>query len=87
MLQGIDYSRIFQEPSALEAVYAIFVNVIELDESGNVLNAKWAEHRAAQYIRHYVTGTPADPPIQAWEGELFGPPGRRDILPWPNAQG
>ncbi len=87
VLQGIDYSCIFQEPSALEAVYAIFANVIELDAAGNVLNAKWAEHRAAQYIRQTVTGTPADPPIQGWECELYAPPGRRDILPWPNAQG
>ncbi len=70
VLSGIDYSRIFREPSALERVYAIFANNIELDDVGNVLNAKWAEHRAAQYIRQYVTGLPVEPPFEGWEVEL-----------------
>ena len=85
VLDGIDYSCIFQEPSALERAYAIFANVIELDDAGNVLNAKWAERRAAQYIREYVTGVPASPPIEGWECELYASPPRLDILPWPNA--
>ncbi len=87
VLVGIDYSCIFREPSALEAAYAIFANTIELDDAGNVLNAKWAEHRAAQYIRQYVTGFPVEPPFEGWEVELHGPPPRRDILPWPNGGG
>ena len=48
LLEGVDYTSIFSEPSALEMAYAIFANVVELDESGEVLNAKHAEHRAAQ---------------------------------------
>ncbi|NVB80437.1 MAG: hypothetical protein HOV81_18740 [Kofleriaceae bacterium] len=68
LLEDIDYSCIFEEPSALEQTYAIFVNVLELDAEGTVLNAKHAEHRAAQFIRSYVQ--PAycvDPPFQPWE--------------------
>ena len=71
LLEGIDYRGILREPSALEAVYAIFANVIELDEDGNVLNAKAAERRAAQYILQYMTGKPADPPFEAWEVALY----------------
>ncbi|WP_183192586.1 DUF7677 family protein [Brevibacillus fluminis] len=40
LLEGIDYSCIFNEPSALEQVYAIFANVIEMDDLGIVCNAK-----------------------------------------------
>jgi hypothetical protein len=71
MLDGIDYSCIFNEPSALESVYAIFANVIELDDNGKVVNAKHAERRAAQYILQYVTGKPADPPFKPREVELY----------------
>jgi hypothetical protein len=56
LLEGVDYSCIFNEPSALEQTYAIFVNVLEFDESGLVTNAKHAEHRAAQFILQYVAG-------------------------------
>jgi hypothetical protein len=42
LLEGVDYSSIFEEPSALEQTFAIFVNVLEVDESGTVLNTKHA---------------------------------------------
>jgi hypothetical protein len=77
-LDGIDYSCIFQEPSALEQVYAIFANVLELDENGRVINAKHAERRAAQYILEYVAGKEAEPPFETWEVELHEPPSRED---------
>jgi hypothetical protein len=83
LLEGVDYTCIFEEPSALEQAFAIFANVIELDEDGNVLNAKWAERRAAQYIRQYVTGEVAEPPLEVWEAELHEPPPRQDLIPWP----
>jgi hypothetical protein len=79
LLDGIDYSCIFQEPSALEQVYAIFANVLELDDNGQVLNAKHAERRAAQYILQYVTGRKAEPPFEQWEVELYDPPPREDL--------
>jgi hypothetical protein len=70
LLEGVDYSCIFSEPSALEQAYAIFANVIEIDESGTVLNAKYAERRAAQEILRYVTGQPVEPPFEDWETYL-----------------
>lgn len=78
LLNGVDYSCIFREPSALERAYAIFANVIELDESGTVLNAKYAERRAAQSILQYVTGKPAEPPLEDWETFLYEPPPLHD---------
>jgi len=46
-LKGIDYLSLYgEEPSAIEQVFAIYVNVIELDENGHVLNAKLAEKQA-----------------------------------------
>jgi hypothetical protein len=72
LLEGFDYSCIFDEPSALEATYAIFVNVLETDETGKVLNAKAAEHRAAQWIRSYIDqGYVVDPPFEDWETHLY----------------
>jgi len=71
LLDNIDYSCIFEEPSALEQTYAIFANILELDVDGIVLNAKHAEHRAAQFIRSYVErGYRVDPPFEDWEVTL-----------------
>lgn len=78
LLEGVDYSCIFREPSALEQAYAIFVNVLEFDQNGRVTNAKHAEHRAAQFILRYITGKPEEPPFQNWEVELHDPPPRAD---------
>ena len=80
VLDGIDYSFVLSdEPSALERVYAIFANVIEMDDNGNVLNAKYAERRAAQWLRSYIdpdyTATPA---FEDWEIYLHAPPPRED---------
>jgi hypothetical protein len=72
LLNGIDYSCIFAEPSALEQTYAIFVNTLELDASGVVLNAKHAEKRAAQFVRSYVDANyEVDPPLEDWEVHLY----------------
>ena len=78
LLKGVDYSCIFQEPSALEQVYAIFANILEFNEEGQVINAKHAERRAAQYILQYVTGQIAEPPFEDWEVSLHKPPPRID---------
>ena len=74
LLEGIDYTCIFREPSALEQTYAIFANVLELDDHGLVTNAKYAERRAAQFILQYVTGKAAQPPFEDWEVCLHDPP-------------
>lgn len=75
LLDGIDYTCIFSEPSALEQAYAIYANVVELDEAGRVTNARHAERRAAQWIRSYVDQSyRVDPPFEDWEVALHAPP-------------
>ncbi len=78
LLEGVDYSCIFEEPSALEQTFAIFINVLEFDETGTVINAKYAERRAAQWILLYVTGTEVQPPFEDWECTLHDRPPARD---------
>jgi hypothetical protein len=80
ILDGIDYRFVLSdEPSALETVYAIFANVIEMDDDGNVLNAKYAERRAAQWLRSYMDPDyGATPPFEGWETHLHAPPPRED---------
>ena len=72
LLEGLDYrSVLMREPSALERVFAIFVNVLELDETGQVQNARHAERRAAQWLRSYLEpGFAVDPPLADWETAL-----------------
>lgn len=80
ILEGVDYQFVLSEqPSALEKVYAIFANVIEMDETGRVLNAKRAERRAAQWLRNYIDPTyDITPPYESWEVELHRAPPRVD---------
>ena len=68
-LKGIEYIDLFgNEPSAIEKVFAIFANVIELDKNGVVLNAKYAEKRATDYIRSYCDKSYiVNPPFEEWE--------------------
>src|SRR5215467_3231387 len=52
LLEGIEYRQIMlAEPSLTEGAYAIFANVIEFDQRGMPVNAKYAEHRTAQWIQ------------------------------------
>ncbi|MEZ4828712.1 MAG: hypothetical protein R3C61_20870 [Bacteroidia bacterium] len=79
-LEGIDYLSLYgEEPSAIEQVFAIYANVIELDENGEVINAKYAEKRATDYLRSYCDPTfKIDPAYQDWELELHSPPPLKD---------
>jgi hypothetical protein len=76
MLTGIDYVPLYgSEPSAIEMVYAIFANVLELDENGQVLNSKYAQKRATDYLRAYCDKTfKVEPPYEDWETALHEPP-------------
>ena len=80
ILDKIDYAWVLkQEPSALEKIYAIFANVIEMDKDGEVINAKYAERRAAQWLRSYVDPTyVVSPPFEDWELALHAPPPIKD---------
>jgi hypothetical protein len=69
LLEGLEYRQVLlNEPSAMERLFAIFANVIELDETGNVTNAKHAEHRAALWLRAYLEpGFVIEPALEDWE--------------------
>lgn len=79
-LDGVDYLELYgSEPGAIEQVYAIFANVLQLDEDGRVLNAHYAQKRATDYLRAYCDPTfKVDPPYEDWEVELHEPPPRQD---------
>ena len=75
MLKGVDYISLYgEEPSAIEMVYAIFANVLELDEEGNVLNFTYAQKRATDYLREYCNGVKVKPPYEQWEIDLYSMP-------------
>lgn len=74
MLEGINYwDELRDSPSQMEICFAIFVNVLELDDSGQPINEKYAEKRAATWIYQYCTGKlpPGQPELEPWEVELY----------------
>jgi hypothetical protein len=74
MLAGIDYWEDLREsPSAMETCFAIFANVLELDEQGQPVNEKYAERRAATWLYQYCTRElpPGEPEIEPWECQLY----------------
>lgn len=80
-LEGVNYLELYgSEPGAIEQVYAIFANVIELDEDGQVLNAHYAQKRATDYLRAYFDPNfKVEPPHEDWELALHEPPPRGDL--------
>lgn len=72
MLEGVQYLDLYgKEPSAIEQTYAIFTNVLEVDERGEVLNLNHAEKRATDYLRYFCDPTfRVVPPFEDWEVEL-----------------
>lgn len=52
MLNGIDYwEELKGSPSQMETCFAIFANVLELDDQGEPTNEKYAELSAAAWLR------------------------------------
>ena len=72
-LEDIDYLKLYgDEPSAIEQVFAIYINVLELDSEGNVTNNKYAQKRATDYLRSYFSsGFQVTPPYEDWETALY----------------
>ncbi len=73
LLNGIDYTgeALKEESSFAEQAFAVFMNNLEIDENGNVLNYKYSENRAAQYIRSYFDQDyTVIPPFECWEVAL-----------------
>lgn len=74
ILEGIPYvgEIMMEESSFVEQAFAIFMNNLELDEDGKVLNYRYCENRAAQYIRSYFDQKyKIEPPLENWEVELY----------------
>jgi len=74
MLDGIDYwDELKDSPSQMEICFAIFANVLELDDQGQPVNEKYAEHRAALWLYKYCTGElpPGEAELDGWEVELY----------------
>lgn len=82
MLEGVDYLSLYgNDPSAIEQAYAIFANVIELDENGQVLNFTHAQKRATDYIKSWFDPSfEVEPPFEEWETALYGPPSLKDRI-------
>lgn len=80
-LKGVPYLELFgEEPSAIEQAFAIYCNVIEMDDDGVVINAKYAEQRAVDFIRAYCEEDfEVQPPLADWELELHSPPSANDL--------
>lgn len=73
MLAGIDYwDELKDSPSQMETCFAIFANVLELDDDGEPVNEKHAERRAAAWLHRYCTGhlPPGEPELEPWEVAL-----------------
>jgi hypothetical protein len=53
----------------METIFAIFANVLELDDRGEPTNEKYAERRAALWLYQYCTGElpPGEAKLEPWE--------------------
>src|SRR4051794_35779671 len=74
LLEDIDYwDDLRDSPSQMETLFAIFINNLRLDETGEPTNEKYAERRAACWLFQYCTGQkpPNEPPLEPWEVELY----------------
>jgi hypothetical protein len=73
LLDGFDYWDDLRDlPSQMETLFAIFANVLELDDEGEPANEKHAERRAAAWLYQYCTGSPppGEPELESWEVAL-----------------
>ena len=74
MLDGINYwVELNDSPSQMEICFAIFANVIELDDQGEPVNEKYAERRAATWALPILRGRTAsrEADFQPWECQLY----------------
>ncbi len=74
MLEGIDYSdELKDSPSQMETCFAIFANVLELNDQGDPINEKYAQRRGATFLYQYCTGKlpPGEADLEFWEVEFY----------------
>jgi len=74
ILESIDYSCIFREPSALEQALAIFANVLRFDETGRVMNERKARADSGTMDSVLCGSQLIEPPLERWETHLHKPP-------------
>ena len=57
----------------METLFAVFANVLELDDSGEPVNEKYAQRRAAAWLYRYCTGSvpEGEAEIESWEAALY----------------
>ena len=67
-----DYrSDMMDEASLMEAAYSVFLNNLEIDEEGIVLNFEHAKKRAAHYLKSVTDSSyEPNPKFEDWEVEL-----------------
>jgi hypothetical protein len=64
-----DYQESFTDPTHLRTTLSIFVNNLEVDETGKVLNYEDARFRAFQYFRPYFDRNCPRVEFEDWEYE------------------
>lgn len=70
-MKNVSYKeKLMNKPSALEMIYAIFVNNLKFDENGQVKNAKYTESRSGIFIRQYFNNDHSEN-LDDWEMELY----------------
>jgi hypothetical protein len=69
LLRGVDYrAALSRDFGQLQLVFAVFTNVLEVDDHGRVTNAPAATVRAAQVLRRLAQPSyVVDPPLADWE--------------------
>ncbi|NTF42395.1 MULTISPECIES: hypothetical protein [Rhizobium] len=83
LLEGVDYSEVLHEPSAMETLFTVFTNNMELNEEGAPLNSRYCEERAAQWLRQYCDPDyVVDPPWADHEHEPHWPPVLENAPGW-----
>jgi len=57
----------------MDVCFAIFADVLELDDRGEPVNEKYAERRAATWLYRYcIAGLPpGEADLQPWECQLY----------------
>lgn len=71
LLDSVDYwTEMRESPSLMEQTFAIFANVLVLDDQGSPTNARDAERRAAEFIVEYMTGRRPQRDWEHWEVAL-----------------
>ncbi|WP_264560111.1 hypothetical protein [Flavobacterium sp. N2270] len=73
ILEGIDYrEELKEEATFVQTVYSVYLNNLELNHEGKVLNQSYSITRAAKYIRS-ICDSKYDvvPDFEDWEMETF----------------